>query len=96
MMYEQFFSMDNTPFTRDIPADRLYISTKIDDALGRLKYSVDKQGFAVVMADPGCGKSTLMRILVSRLSKEKYLPLYDLAVRAEKFLLRIRFLLHKF
>ena len=76
MMYEQFFSMDNTPFTRDIPADRLYISTKIDDALGRLKYSVDKQGFAVVMADPGCGKSTLMRILVSRLSKEKYLPLY--------------------
>lgn len=75
-MYEQFFSMKNTPFTRDIPADRLYTSPKLEDAIGRLKYSIDNQGFAVVMADPGCGKSTLMRMLVSRLPKERYLPLY--------------------
>ena len=75
-MYEQFFDMGNTPFTRDMPADRLYTSPKIEDAIGRLKYSVDKQGFAVVMADPGCGKSTLMRMLVSRLPRERYLPLY--------------------
>lgn len=28
------------------------------------------------MADPGCGKSTLMRMFVDTLPKEKYLPLY--------------------
>lgn len=75
-MYEQFFEMENTPFVRNIPADRLYTSTKIEEAIGRLKYTVDHQRFSVVIADPGCGKSTLMRMLVARLPKERYLPLY--------------------
>ena len=36
-MYEIFFEMENTPFTRDVPVERLYTSPKIEDALGRLK-----------------------------------------------------------
>lgn len=75
-MYEQFFSMEYTPFTRNIPVDRLYTSPAIEDAIGRLKYSADHDQFAVVMAEPGCGKSTLARMFVSRLPKDKYLPLY--------------------
>ena len=35
-MYEEFFELMHTPFTRDIPADRLYGSRQIEDALGRL------------------------------------------------------------
>ena len=53
-MYEEFFEMMNTPFTRDIPADRLYSSKQIEDAMGRLTYVADRQLFAVVTADPGC------------------------------------------
>ena len=34
-MYEIFFEMENTPFTRDVPVERLYTSPKIEDALGR-------------------------------------------------------------
>ena len=34
-MYEEFFELMHTPFTRDIPADRLYGSRQIEDALGR-------------------------------------------------------------
>lgn len=75
-MYEIFFGMEHTPFTRDIPVDRLYTSAKIEDALGRLVYVVDRQMFAVVTANPGCGKSTLIRMLDGRLGKEKYLLLY--------------------
>ncbi|MFQ9484175.1 MAG: ExeA family protein [Lachnospira sp.] len=55
-MYEEFFELMHTPFTRDIPADR--------------------QLFAVVTADPGCGKSTLIRMFESRLPKDKYMLLY--------------------
>ena len=62
-MYEEFFEMMNTPFTRDIPADRLYSSKQIEDAMGRLTYVADRQLFAVVTADPGCGKSTLINII---------------------------------
>lgn len=59
-MYEEFFELMHTPFTRDIPADRLYSSRRIEDALGRLTYVADRQLFAVVTADPGCGKSILI------------------------------------
>lgn len=75
-MYEEFFGMQNTPFSRDVPGERLYTSPVIDDAIGRLTYAADRQLFAVVTADPGCGKSTLIRMLEGRLPKDKYLLLY--------------------
>lgn len=75
-MYEQFFEMEHTPFVRNIPTSRLYTSKKIEEAIGRLKYTVDNKRFTAVMADPGCGKSTLMRMFVDTLPKEKYLALY--------------------
>ena len=75
-MYEEFFEMAHTPFARNVPADWLYISPAIDDAIGRLIYAADMQLFAVVTADPGCGKSTLIRMLEGRLPKDKYMLLY--------------------
>ena len=75
-MYEKYFGMGNTPFTRDIPVDRLYMSPRIKDALGRLVYAADRQMFAVVTASPGCGKSTLVRMFEGRLGREKYQLLY--------------------
>lgn len=75
-MYEKFFGMGNTPFTRDIPVDRPYMSPRIEDALGRLVYAADRQMFAVVTASPGCGKSTLVRMFEGRLGREKYQLLY--------------------
>ena len=75
-MYEKYFDMEHTPFSRNLPVDRLYASKAIEDAIGRLKYSIDRQGFSVVMADSGFGKSTLVRMLISRLPKDRYQPLY--------------------
>lgn len=75
-MYENFFEMRNTPFVRNVPANRLYRSPQIEDAIGRLRYAADKQKFATVMAEPGCGKSTLIRMFVNELSRDKYLTLY--------------------
>ena len=75
-MYEQFFEMEKTPFVRNIPVNRLYSSAKIEEAIGRLRYTVDHQRFSVVMSEPGCGKSTLIRMFVETLPREKYLPLY--------------------
>ena len=61
IMYESFFGMEHTPFVRDIPAEKLYESDAFRETLGRLCYVADRQMFAVVTADPGCGKSTLIR-----------------------------------
>ncbi len=75
-MYESFFKMKHTPFVRDIPADQLYESDAFKETLGRLCYVADRQMFAVVTADPGCGKSTLIRRFYSELPKEEYIILY--------------------
>ena len=75
-MYEDWFGMVHTPFSRDVPADRLYESPAIADALGRLSYVADRQLFAVVTADAGCGKSTLIRRFAETLPKDKYILLY--------------------
>lgn len=75
-MYESFFEMTNTPFVRNIPADRLFISAQMEDAIGRLRYGADHQLFSVVIAESGCGKSTMIRRLAWELPKDKYLMLY--------------------
>ena len=76
IMYEEFFEMKNTPFSRDLPVNRLYRSSQIEDAVGRLAYAADRHMFAVVTADPGCGKSTLIRMFEGTLSKDNYMLLY--------------------
>ncbi len=75
-MYEEFYGMERTPFVKDVPVSALYESPAMADALGRLTYAADRQLFAVVTADAGCGKSTLIRKFVSTLPKEDYLVLY--------------------
>ena len=75
-MYESFYGMTHTPFTRDVPADALYESDAMADALGRLAYAADRQLFAVVTADAGCGKSTLIRKFSESLPKDQYIFLY--------------------
>lgn len=75
-MYEQFFDMKHTPFTRNVPADQLFESQAMSETLGRLCYAADRQHFAVVTAEPGCGKSTLIRRFYEELPKEKYIVLY--------------------
>ena len=75
-MYESFFGMEHTPFVRDIPAEKLYESDAFRETLGRLCYVADRQMIAVVTADPGCGKSTLIRRFYSELPREEYIILY--------------------
>ena len=75
-MYEAFYGMSHTPFAKDIPAERLYESKQVQDARGRLMYAADRKQFAVVTGDPGCGKSTLIRLFDSGIPKDKYTLLY--------------------
>ena len=75
-MYESFFQMKHTPFVRNVPPDKLFESNAFRETLARLNYVADHQLFAVVTADPGCGKSTLIRRFYSELPRDKYIVLY--------------------
>jgi len=75
-MYKEFFGLKNMPFAKNLPTDKLYTTPSMDETLNRLKYAANNQLFAVVTADPGCGKSTLIRKLDSSLANGQYLLLY--------------------
>lgn len=75
-MYESFFGMKNTPFSRNVPADALYEPPAVAETLGRLRYAADRQLFAVVTADAGCGKSTLIRKFAESLPPDRYIFMY--------------------
>ena len=76
MMYESFFEMEHTPFVRNVPAERLYASQQMEEQFHRLLCAATEQLFAVLYADAGCGKTTLIRKLSETLPKEEYLLLY--------------------
>jgi type II secretory pathway predicted ATPase ExeA len=75
-MYEGFFGMERTPFVNAIPADRLFLSERHREILGRLSYAAEGNRFAVVTAGVGVGKSTLVRKFVQTLCPERHTALY--------------------
>jgi len=75
-MYEEFFEMKHTPFVNSIPVNALYLSEKHKEILGRLSYVAQGNRFAIVTANVGVGKSTLIRKFVHTLSPESFTVLY--------------------
>lgn len=75
-MFESFYSMKNTPFSRDTPPQELYRSPMLDEMLERLEYAAERQLFVVVTGDCGTGKTTTIRRFKSALDTAKYKLLY--------------------
>ena len=75
-MFESFYEMTSTPFSRDIPTDKLYDSSSMEEILGRLTYAAERQLFAVLTGDCGTGKTTMIRRFTDRLDSSKFQVLY--------------------
>ena len=75
-MYEAFYGLANTPFSRDIPPDQLYPSVMMEEVLGRLQHAAERQLFAVVTGDSGTGKTTTLRRLKDNLDPSKFMMMY--------------------
>lgn len=75
-MYESFYGLSHTPFSRDIPTDKLYLSSILEEMLGRLEYAAKRQLFAVITGDCGTGKTTTIRRFAKILDPAKYKILY--------------------
>jgi type II secretory pathway predicted ATPase ExeA len=75
-VFESFYALSKTPFSRDIPTDQLYMPPSFLDILGRLKYAAERQWFAVVTGDCGLGKTTVIRHFSQALEQSKFKILY--------------------
>ena len=75
-MYEGFYSLTNTPFTRGIPEDCLFFPPELSEVLSRMEFVSERHLFAVLTGDCATGKTTVLRKLSSRLDPRKYRMLY--------------------
>lgn len=75
-MFEQFFGFVRTPFERDLPVDKLFLTTGFEELLARLKYTAERKKFALITGEVGSGKSTAVRVLSERLNTARYRVVY--------------------
>lgn len=75
-MFEAFYEMKKTPFSRDIPTAELYESIALEETLGRLNYAAERQLFAVMTGECGLGKTTVIRKFTDQLDSSRYKFLY--------------------
>lgn len=75
-MFESFYGLTETPFSRTIPSDKLYRGNDSDELIERLKWAAAGQLFAIMTGDSGTGKTTTLRRFRDELENSKYKVLY--------------------
>jgi type II secretory pathway predicted ATPase ExeA len=75
-MFESFYELALTPFSRDIPTDKLYPSIALEESLGRLEYAAERQLFAILTGNCGIGKTTAIRKFKDTLNTSRFLVMY--------------------
>lgn len=75
-MFEDFYGMEATPFSRDIPTAELYESPGLEEITGRLNYAAERQLFMVMTGDCGLGKTTAIRRFGDQLDTSRFKLLY--------------------
>jgi type II secretory pathway predicted ATPase ExeA len=56
------------PFSPDLPTEALQVTPQIESFLWRVEQLIAEGGFALVSGEPGAGKSSVLRLLASRLA----------------------------
>jgi general secretion pathway protein A len=75
-MFLNHFKMSGHPFQERPPMEWLLNDDRIAQSLARLDYFSQQGTLALVVGQTGVGKSTLLRLFIQRLSKNRYRPVY--------------------
>jgi type II secretory pathway predicted ATPase ExeA len=63
------YGLKFNPFSPQVPAPALWVPTPIDSFCWRIEQQIGEGGFALLLGDPGSGKSAALRILAGRLGE---------------------------
>src|SRR5690554_5432670 len=72
-MFEEFYSFVRPPFGRDLQVSELFLTESHKEMLARMQYAAERRQFALCTGEVGAGKSTMARLLDSKLSSARYL-----------------------
>jgi type II secretory pathway predicted ATPase ExeA len=73
---EDHFKLHRQPFPQAAETAALLHHQSLKDALDRLRFALDRDGIALLTAESGCGKSTVLGTLVRDLDTTAYLVVY--------------------
>jgi len=72
-MYQDYWKLELKPFENTPDPDFFYFSPEHEEAYIRFKYAIsENKGAILLTGDYGCGKTTLIRLLVSELNPDRY------------------------
>jgi type II secretory pathway predicted ATPase ExeA len=74
-MFLNHFKMNDHPFQERPPVEWILKDNRISQSLARLDYFSQQGTLALVIGQTGVGKSTLLRLFIQNLSKNRYRPL---------------------
>jgi len=63
------FGLKAAPFGRQAPSDALLEHRGFSEARRRIRFTAEMDGFAALVADPGCGKSLLLGVVADALQR---------------------------
>ena len=75
-MFLNNFKMSGHPFQESPPIEWILNDRRISQSLSRLEYFSRQETIALVIGQTGVGKSTLLRLFIQNLSKNRYRPVY--------------------
>lgn len=75
-MFTTHFSMTSQPFCEKIPADFIMKDERFTQGLARLHYLLHSGSIAVIFGQTGVGKSTLLKLFLSQIPQNQFLPIY--------------------
>lgn len=76
-LLEEHFKLHHPPFPQSAETAALLHHQSLKDALERLRFAVDRDGIALLSAESGCGKSTVLACLARELDPTSHLVVYS-------------------
>jgi type II secretory pathway predicted ATPase ExeA len=76
-LIEDHFTLTRPPFPQTAEAAALLTHGSLKDAVERVRFAIDRDGIALLTAEAGCGKSTVLGCLVRDLDATAYHVVYS-------------------
>jgi type II secretory pathway predicted ATPase ExeA len=75
-VWASHFGFARTPFTKSVPADKLFERAAHAEAVARAHYCINHSALGVIVGDTGAGKTVAVRAAVAALDRTKYTVIY--------------------
>jgi general secretion pathway protein A len=75
-MLEAYYSFNSRPFDKSLKPADLFISRGLNELISRLEYLKSNRGIMLLTGSPGVGKTTALRLFISKLPDISYRAFY--------------------